>query len=427
MTVKTNTDTNGDDAMSIESGEKELRVRGHKLSLTCLCIDSTESFIYTGSKDGSLVKWCAETRKVLHKVKSITKLAAQDKAKAQEHHTRHINAIAISSNDKFLATGGWDKLIRIWSPDDLSLIHTFKMHRSEVTALAFRKSHPTLYSGSSDKSVIIWTLEDDDNRCMVEALYGHESTVTSLDALEKERILSGGGRDQSIRVWKIVEQAQSVFESTQQSVDVVRYLDNKTFVSGGEDGSIRLWTTMKRTPLFVVENAHKKEEDKTQNGSTSTELRCWISSLATHLYQSGKQPKSKKAKSKEPKSRPVKKIKLGSDSDSYDTADEVLPTSHDRADESDASVDDETTVDGTFALVASGSCDSFVRIWKVNKSGSKFTMHLHRSIECPGFVNDLRFNRSGDKLFAACGQEHKFGRWWKIKGPLNRVRILEGF
>lgn len=417
MTIKTNGKTTDvdDNEMSSQSEEKELRIRGHKLSLTCICINSTGRYIYTGSKDGSLIKWCADTRKVVHKVKSITKLEAKDESKAQQHHTRHINTIAISSDDRFLATGGWDRLIRIWSPEELSHIHTFKMHRGEVTALAFRKSHPTLYSGSSDRSIIIWTLEDDDNRCMVEALYGHESPVTSMDSLEKERILSAGGRDQSVRVWKIVEQAQSIFESTQQSVDVARYIDNKTFVSGGEDGSIKLWTTMKRTPLFVVDNAHGKDKTRTQSETTSTQLRYWISSLATYLHTPGKKFKG----------RPTKRIKLDSESDSYDTADEVLPANRDGVVESDASSDNDTSNNGLFALVASGSCDSFVRIWKVYKSGSKFTMQLYKSIECPGFVNDLRFNVSGDKLFAACGQEHRGGRWWKIKGQLNRMRVLD--
>lgn len=412
--------------MQVDNEHRESSTRGHRLSLTCVCVDPTNSHAYTGSKDGSLIKWCLKTKKILHKVKSITKSEAEeDESKAQQHHTRHINAIALSSDNRFLATGGCDKLIRIWSPEDLSHKHTFKMHRSEVTALAFRKSHPTLYSGSADRSVIIWTLEDDDNRCMVEALYGHESAVTSLDSLEKERILSAGSRDQSVRVWKIVEQAQSVFETGQQSVDVVRYIDSSTFVSGGEDGSLKLWTTMKRTPLFVIENAHgasKHPKDQTlKDGTTGAPnpLKYWVTSLATRLCQ---------RKSNKAKGRAVKKRKVCDESDEYDTADEALPTrqdNDDRHDDSDDASDEAGAGDGTFALVASGSCDSFVRIWKVDKSGSKFTMALHQSIECPGFVNDLCFTESADKLIAACGQEHKSGRWWKIRGSMNRLRILE--
>lgn len=388
-----------------------IRMKNHKLSLTCLCIDSKNKHAFTASKDGSLIKWCLETKKILYKVNSISKKDYEnDKSSQKRYHTRHINCIAISSDDKFLATGGWDKNIRVWSPKDLSWIHTFTLHRQEVTALTFRKGHATLYSGSADRSVMLWTLEDDDNRCFVEALYGHESTITSMDVLKKEKVLSSGGLDQSIRVWKIVEQAQTVFESKHQSVDIVRYIDDKTFVSGGEDGSICVWTTMKRKPICSLMQAHKPSRSIEMVGDTNSKQNgFWITALATFCL-------------KEPR-----KFK-GSKRRKHDASDEEEDRSEDDEDEEESepegtNYDDENK--SIYALVASGSCDSMIRVWKLVKKGSECELLPHQSIECPGFINDIQFTSDCKKLIAAVGQEHKFGRWWKVKGSKNCMKVFD--
>ena len=73
-------------------------------------------------------------------------------------------------------------------------------------------------------------------------------------------------------------------------------------------------------------------------------------------------------------------------------------------------------------LVATGSSDGFVRIWKCL---GKFS-GLAQLFEVPvsGFVNDLRFTENGSYLLAAVGQEHKLGRWWRIKEAKNAILVI---
>ena len=414
-----------------ESVSDKLRqncLRNHRLPLTCVCIDSRNEHAYSGSKDGSIIKWCLATNKVLAKIQPIKKkLAESNKELGEKYHTNHINCIAISSDDKFLATGGGDPKIRIWSPKDMTWLHTFNLHRKEVTTLAFRRGHHVLYSGSVDKSVMLWTLEDDDNRCFVEALYGHESPITSMDTLNKERVLTSGGRDQSIRIWKIVEQAQTVFQSKHESVDIARYIDDKTFVSGGEDGSITVWTTMKRSPICTVNKAHgSSKNSKITNGDCpfSRNLSFWISSLAVYPMKQAK--KQGEGSNKRRKIDDVRFEKVQHDEEDEDSAksgdesdgDEDVPGQID-------DTDDATTTDNCLALIASGSCDSQLLIWKLTKDKGKVELKEHQTIDCPGFINDLRFTSDGQKIIAACGQEHRLGRWWKLKGTKNCLRTFE--
>lgn len=85
---------------------KGLRLTPQRMPLTCLCVDSKGHSVFTGSKDGSIVKWCLQSNKLVAKVAPITKKQRElDKSLEKKHHMKHVNCIAISSDDKFLATG----------------------------------------------------------------------------------------------------------------------------------------------------------------------------------------------------------------------------------------------------------------------------------------------------------------------------------
>ena len=42
-----------------------------------------------------------------------------------------------------------------------------------------------------------------------------------------------------------------------------------------------------------------------------------------------------------------------------------------------------------------------------------------------GFVNSLRFSSEGLRLVAGVGQEHRLGRWWRMKEAKNHVAIVK--
>lgn len=247
---------------------------GHKLPLTCIVVSPDGKNLYTGSKDSCLVKWNLESGKRLKTV------PGGRKGTKETHigHTTHILSMAISSDNKFLATGDESKLIRIWNPDTLELIHTFRGHRGTITGLAFRRSSRTLYSCSTDRTVKVWNL---DEKAYIETLFGHNEAITAIDALTRERALTAGGRDMTIRIWKIIEESQLVFQSSGQSIDCIKLLDEQHFISGGDNGSICLWGLQKKKPLYTVYRAHGVGESAAN----------WITSLAplvnTDVFASG--------------------------------------------------------------------------------------------------------------------------------------------
>ena len=41
-----------------------------------------------------------------------------------------------------------------------------------------------------------------------------------------------------------------------------------------------------------------------------------------------------------------------------------------------------------------------------------------------GFVNALKFSQDGRYLIAGIGQEHRLGRWWRLKEAKNSICVI---
>ena len=326
----------------IQNDKIKILKNGHKLTVTCCIVSSDNQFVYSASKDSSIIKWHVQTGKKLKFIKG------GKKGNEDTHigHTTSINSIALSTDCKFLATGCDSNFINIWDPSNLEFQHRFRGHSAKVTGLIIRKFSHTLYSISKDRSLRVWDL---DTMCYVQTLFGHQEVITSIDMLIKERAVTSGGFDSTLRLWKIAEETQLIFQGKGESIECAKYIDEQHFISGTMSGTISLWSMQKKRALFTVEQAHGCDR------LTSTPN--WISSIAAYPFSD---------------------------------------------------------------LFATGSCDGFIRLWKFTKD--KFEQ-IHK-IPLNGFVNSMQFIEDGNCLVASLGQEHRLGRWWRIKECKNSIVII---
>jgi U3 small nucleolar RNA-associated protein 13 len=85
-------------------------------------------------------------------------------------HEKDINSLDISPNDRFLASGSQDKLVKIFEIDytpsssgatgALRLLGSCKGHRRGVWTVKFSRNDKIVASGAADKSVRLWSLDD---------------------------------------------------------------------------------------------------------------------------------------------------------------------------------------------------------------------------------------------------------------------------
>ncbi len=73
-------------------------------------------------------------------------------------HQGNITSLAVSLDNKWLASGGEDETIRVWDVNTRNELYSWAAHTSRVTALAFSSDNQTLTSGSEDGALKIWSL-----------------------------------------------------------------------------------------------------------------------------------------------------------------------------------------------------------------------------------------------------------------------------
>lgn len=193
-------------------------------------------YIYTTTKDLYLQKWKAQdlpqyqypqtTRRKPKKPPAPPKKqpsleawlkgdTRKSKDKNYQRHTDRILAVAASPDGKYVATGGADHRLIIYSAHDLKPIKVWTHHRDAVTGLVFRRGTNQLYSCSKDRTVKVWSL---DEMAYVESLFGHQDEILDVDALAQERCVSVGARDRTARLWKVAEETQLVFRDRKSVV-----------------------------------------------------------------------------------------------------------------------------------------------------------------------------------------------------------------
>jgi ribosomal RNA-processing protein 9 len=74
-------------------------------------------------------------------------------------------------------------------------------------------------------------------------------------------------------------------------------------------------------------------------------------------------------------------------------------------------------------LVASGSSDGFVRLWKATTAPKRLLTRVNK-FELPGFVNAMEFSSDGRFIVCATGQEHRLGRWERLKEGKNGLALV---
>jgi ribosomal RNA-processing protein 9 len=258
-------------------------------------------YAYTASKDRTLIKWAIvdvqaepqtngdsgtrppNTKRRPERLASVRGIKIKASASQQHGHTAPILSLAASPDGKFIATGGADKKLIVWSAENLRPLKTFTTHRDLVTGLAFAPSSSQpgagaqMFSASMDRTLKSYSLNGEDSLAYVETLFGHQDHVTAVAAMGIDQCVSVGSRDRTARLWKVVDETQLVFHCDSRrddqyhtgTVDCVATLPPMHFVTGSDAGTITLWDVRRKKPQFVVHTAHGVDEPEPMESVTS--------------------------------------------------------------------------------------------------------------------------------------------------------------
>jgi WD40 repeat protein len=71
-------------------------------------------------------------------------------------HANIVTSLAFSPNGRWLATGSWDKTIKIWDVQTGLEVQTLVGHDRSIYSIAFDSSGGWLASGSEDGKINLW-------------------------------------------------------------------------------------------------------------------------------------------------------------------------------------------------------------------------------------------------------------------------------
>lgn len=330
-------------------------MRGHDLTPTCVALQSDGTRAISGSKDHSVLIWDVQEERRATTLCPTWKKESLEEREATPRTLGEVLSVACSDDGRYAAVGRRDSTVCIYdirSNAKTSLVKTFSGHKGPITSLSFRTKSLQLFSGSEDRCIRHYNLNE---MMYIETLYGHQFGVTGVDCHLKERPVSVG-RDRTGRIWKLAEDTHLIFRGGAKvaSADSVRIMKDNWFLTGHEDGNLGLWMSEKKRAVVSVDHAHGAVGSIGRSISAIGSLR-------------------------------------GSD------------------------------------LAVTGSCDGYLRLWKVIMGETLKDRSLEPLDKIPlkGYVNDIAVGPKARFCVAAVGQEPKLGRWNRISGAKNRIAIVK--
>ncbi|OCR01182.1 serine/threonine protein kinase [Oscillatoriales cyanobacterium USR001] len=156
-------------------------------------------------------------------------------------HSSFVNSIAISPDGMILASGSWDRTIKLWNVKTGELITTLTGHSDRVNSVAISPDGMILASGSSDETIKLWNLSGGDLIC---TLPGHSIGVNSVAISPDGRMIAScGGSDHTIKLWNIA--TGKLLRTMQGHLDDVNAVifspDGKLLASGSSDATSKVW------------------------------------------------------------------------------------------------------------------------------------------------------------------------------------------
>ena len=167
-------------------------------------------------------------------------------------HTGRVTSVAFSPDGTTLASGSSDRTIRLWGVENGETLHTFKGHRETVTSVAFSPDGATLASGSYDRTIRLWDVATGTER---NTLIGHTRSINEVVFNHDSTMLASASAFNPIRLWDVVNgtELRTLMAGSNGAYSVAFSPVTNTLASGGHDNIVRLWNADTGAELHTLE------------------------------------------------------------------------------------------------------------------------------------------------------------------------------
>ncbi|KAE8283138.1 Transducin beta-like protein 3 [Larimichthys crocea] len=257
-------------------------------------------------RKGSLFASCAKDRSV--RVWQMDSDSGEVCCVAQgSSHTNAVGSISCSRmKASFIASGSQDCTVKVWNlPADLSTtgtdMHqltpraTEKAHDKDVNSVAVSPNDKLLASGSQDRTAKLWSLAGDGNIGLLGVFRGHRRGVWAVCFSPVDQVLATSSADGTTKLWSLQDfSCLKTFEGHDASVLKVVFVSRGTqLLTSGSDGLVKLWT-IKTNECVKTLDAHQdkvwglhgsRKDDKMVTGSADSNITVWLDVTEVELAE----------------------------------------------------------------------------------------------------------------------------------------------
>lgn len=215
-------------------------------SVWALAVSPDGTLLASGSQDGAISLWQAETGELVRRLEGHSDVIA-------------VGGIAFSPLGERLASASYDGTARVWDVATGESLSVLSKDTGVVDTVAFSPDGTTLATTSADRRIVLWDLESGQP---LQMLMGHRNDVYSVGFLASPSpsrigatgatgdvtLLVSTGRDRTLRVWDLESGlVLKVLQGHSASVSNLAVHAGRGEVEGVEaftasnDGTVRRW------------------------------------------------------------------------------------------------------------------------------------------------------------------------------------------
>ncbi|KAF2428605.1 WD repeat protein-like protein [Tothia fuscella] len=230
---------------------------GHRLGVNGLAVDSQNSILYSGGRDGVICAWdlnldlspfsdpSPQGSSSPPSTNNARSCVFRQQAQA---HTHWINDIVLAQSNQALVSASSDITVKIWRPyaQDPLPPQTIGLHADYVKTLASPGNHANwVASGGLDRKIYLWDLTGKGQQLQIDVGEDENTAKGSVYALAvTSTLLACGGPESIVRVWdpRSGKRVTKFVGHTDNIRDVLISLDGDTIMTASSDQTVKVWS-----------------------------------------------------------------------------------------------------------------------------------------------------------------------------------------
>ena len=209
-------------------------------------------------------------------------------------HSQEIWSVAFSPDGLTLASGGNDRLVRMWDIETGRLIRSLRGHTATIRVVQYSPDGQILATASEDRTIRLWNPQTGESLRILFTRYDH--AVTSISFSPDGLMLARCGQNKDIKIWEITTgtELMSLLGKDQYdhnwSVCTAFSPDGLHLVAGSDIGKIKLYEVLPSGEERISIEGHWRDEaddEETENrgfyvddhGGFQRPMEYWIGAL----------------------------------------------------------------------------------------------------------------------------------------------------